>query len=163
MNSFEIEQNIEINAKPEEVYNALTQNIANWWGRPYIINEQATELTLEPKVGGLFYESWGENEGFKWGEVTYIKNNEVLEITGTFGMRNAIHSKVCFTLSKKGMGTNVELSHTAFGGVDDKTKEGYSGGWKDLIGLRLKKFVEEGTKMGLGNEPSTEETMKQMK
>jgi len=161
-NLMEIEQNIDINAEPEKVFNALTNNISNWWGRPYMINEKATIITLEPKIGGLFYESWADNQGFKWGDVTYLKKNEILEITGSFGMTKAFFSKVSFILEKKGKGTSIKLSHLAYGQVDEETEKGYTVGWKDLVGFRLKKFVEEGIKMGLGNEPSMEEVMEQI-
>jgi DNA-binding transcriptional ArsR family regulator/uncharacterized protein YndB with AHSA1/START domain len=162
MKLLEIKQNIEIRAKPTVVYTALVNNISDWWGRPYIINEQSNKLTLEAKVGGLFYESWGDNQGFKWGEVTYLKNNEILEITGSFGMTKAIFGRVRFTLSEKENGTNIELSHRAYGDITEETEKGYTTGWRDLIGLRLKIFVEEGVRMGLGNEPSMDEVMKRI-
>lgn len=158
----EIEQHIEINAKPEVVYKALTQNIRDWWGRPYIIDEDSNDLILEPKIGGLLYEKGENGVAYKWGEVTYLKNNEILEITGPFGLTKAIYGKVCYTLKGIDDGTRVQLTHRAYGDFDEGTKDGYTVGWKDLISLRLKKLVEENIKMGFGNEPSMEDVMKQI-
>ena len=154
----EILQNIQIKATPKKVFNALTHDISNWWGRPYIINEEATALTLEPRLGGLLYESWGDNQGYVWGQVTYLKTNEVLEITGPFGMTKAFYGRLCLTLTEKDNVTNVELSHRAYGELDEQTKQGYGTGWQDLVGERLKKFVEEGVKLGLGHEPPMKES-----
>ncbi|MHA1989696.1 MAG: metalloregulator ArsR/SmtB family transcription factor [Candidatus Hodarchaeales archaeon] len=157
MNFIDIEQKIYIEAAREKVFKSLTTNISNWWGRPFIINEQTTEIILEPEIGGRFFETWGNEQGYKWGEVTYIKNNEILEITGPFGKRDALFGKVCFTLEDHKKGTNILLSHQMFGQVDEETKKGYSRGWEDLIGRRLKKYVEENEKLGLGHEPPMEE------
>jgi uncharacterized protein YndB with AHSA1/START domain len=158
MNFIDIEQKIFIEAKREKVFEALTTNVSNWWGRPFIINEQTTNIILEPKIGGRFFESWEKEQGYKWGEVTYLKNNEILEITGPFGKRDALFGKVCFTLENHKTGTNILLSHQMFGQVDEETKKGYSSGWEDLIGKRLKTFVEKNEKLGLGHEPPMEES-----
>ena len=152
----EIEQKIFIKATREKVFNSLITNVSHWWGRPYIINDKTTNIILEPKIGGLFYETWDNVQGYKWGEVTSLKTNEMIEITGPFGMPALNHAKVTFTLEDEKDGTNVLLSHQAMGPLDETNKTSYSGGWKDLIGTRLKRYVEEGKKMGLGHEPPME-------
>lgn len=158
INFMEIELKVFINATREKVFNSLVTNVSHWWGRPFIINEQTTNIILEPKIGGLFYETWDNVQGYKWGEVTHLKTNEVLELTGSFGMPDIVHSKVKITLEDEnnGTGTNLFFSHQAMGPLDEKNKTSYAGGWKDLIGTRLKVYVEEGIKMGLGHEPPME-------
>lgn len=152
----EIEQKVFIKAKREKVFTSLTANVSHWWGRPYIINDQTTNIILEPKIGGQFYETWDNVQGYKWGEVTALITNHVLEITGPFGMDGLNHAKIRFTLEDEQDGTNLLLSHQAMGPLDDKNKANYEGGWKDLLGIRLKKLAEEGIKMGLGHEPPME-------
>src|SRR6202521_1681990 len=39
------------------VFNALTRDPGAWWGHP-MIRPEATGLTLEPRLGGLFVERW---------------------------------------------------------------------------------------------------------
>ena len=52
-----------------------------------------------------------------------------------------------------GKATTLRLSHRVVGQVTEETKAAYSGGWKDLLGVRLKAYVESGKRYGLGCEP----------
>ena len=36
----------------------------------------------------------------------------------------------------------------------EELKTGYHGGWQDLLGRRLRSFLETGEKMGIGHEPA---------
>src|SRR3990170_200696 len=57
-NVIHIEQEITIEAVPERVFEALTQEVSAWWGMPYLQSATAEALVLEPQVGGRFYEVW---------------------------------------------------------------------------------------------------------
>ncbi|MDQ2717271.1 MAG: hypothetical protein M3Z08_20405 [Chloroflexota bacterium] len=50
--------------------------------------------------------------------------------------------------------TLVKLSHRAIGEVGERQQRGYAAGWQDLLGMRLKAYVEQGIKYGIGHEPS---------
>ena len=143
---------VNISATPERVFSLLTNNISDWWGKPYLSNQNSTQITLQPKIGGLLFESQGTDYYYKWGEVSRLKKNEILEITGTLSMPNAMFGRITFTLEKKGEGTKVELLHKAYGDLLDESKQKYTNGWNNLIGIRLKKLAEENIKMGLGFE-----------
>ena len=140
----EIKQIIDISASPERVFSLITNNISDRWGKPYLSNQSSTQITLDAKIGGLLYESQGSEYGYKWGDVSRLKKDEILEITGTLSMPNAIYGKIIFTLEKNGKGTKVELVHKAYGDLTDDSKQKYTNGWHNLIGIRLKKLAEEG-------------------
>ena len=49
--------------------------------------------------------------------------------------------------------TRLRLSHEAFGHLDPETERNYGLGWQDLLGVRLKAYLEEGVRYGLGHPP----------
>lgn len=152
MKFIEIKQVINISSDREEVFTLLTTNISNWWGKPYLSNQNSTNITLDAKIGGFLYETQDDQYGYKWGEVTCLRKNELLEITGPLSMPGAIYGNVSFRLEKSGSKTRIELIHKAYGDLTEKTKQGFTNGWNNLIGLRLKYLAEEGIKTGMGFE-----------
>lgn len=151
LDAIHIEQEVTIEASSRRVFDALTKEISAWWGAPYLVSEAAQDIVLEPELGGRFYEVWGENEGVLWATVTGIKWGERLELTGPIGMRGAVQAVVSFELEPKGNATILRLSHQAVGEVTKETEENYGQGWQDLVGTRLKAFVETGKRHGISS------------
>jgi DNA-binding transcriptional ArsR family regulator/uncharacterized protein YndB with AHSA1/START domain len=151
LRSMQVEQEVTINAPAERVFEALTNDISPWWGAPYLITEAPQSIILEPKVGGRMYEESGAGEGALWAMVTAIKKNEHLELTGPIGMSGALHSIATINLEPKNEGeaTLVKFSHQAIGQLGEETQANYNAGWQDLLGVRLKAFVETGQRHGL--------------
>ncbi|HVB73868.1 MAG TPA: helix-turn-helix domain-containing protein [Ktedonobacteraceae bacterium] len=148
-----IEQEITIEASPSRVFKALTNDVSAWWGAPYLISNEARSLVLEPKIGGRFYEDWGNGAGSLWGLVTSIKQDAWIEVRGSMAMSGIVSSVVRFELEAQGDATLVKLSHRAMGEVNEELQVGYDGGWHDLIALRLKALLEQGIRYGIGHEP----------
>ena len=71
--SIKVAVDITIEAQPEQVFSALTTGVSMWWGNLSLEREDASDLVMEPKIGGRFYE--------RWGKVTTIKR-------GALGHRN---------------------------------------------------------------------------
>ena len=149
LEAIHIEQEVTIAAPPERVFEALTSEVAAWWGAPYLYSEAAQNIILEPKLGGRFYEDWGDDEGILYATVTGIKRAERLELTGPMGMGGAVQGFISIQLEPKEAVTVVRLSHRATGEVTAETKANYGQGWQDLLEVRLKAFVETGQRHGL--------------
>ena len=149
----EIEQEIVIEAPPSRVFHALTHDISSWWGPPYLHSRAAHDIILESEVGGRLYELWGDEQGALWAVVTAIRNDELLELTGAFGMAGPVYGTVAFSLESRASQTVLRLSHRAVGQVDVEVKMAYTSGWSDLLATRLKAFVEEGIRYGIGHDP----------
>jgi uncharacterized protein YndB with AHSA1/START domain len=147
--SIRIKQELTINATADKVFTALTKDTSFWWGAPYLIDDQLKGLVVEPKLGGKFYEDWGDNGGAIWGFVTQWKKNEIFEFTGKCGMGGSVNGVICFTLESKGGSTLLKLEHDAVGHITEKTQSGYSFGWNDLLEKRLKAYVEKGECLGI--------------
>jgi uncharacterized protein YndB with AHSA1/START domain len=142
--SIRIKQEIKIEASAEKVFSALTKDTSYWWGAPYLIDDEPKKLVIEPKLGGLFYEDWGDGAGATWGVVTRWKKNETFEFSGRCGMGGAVNGVICFILENKGSSTLLKMEHDVVGHVTEKTQAGYSYGWNDLLEKRLKAYVEKG-------------------
>jgi len=156
--SIHIAQDIEIEAPPEKVFQALVEKTDSWWGLPYLRNSQARQLVLQARLGGMMYEIWGEEgaeEGAECARVITYKKNEVLELSGRFGLEGAGQSVALFELVKRSNGTLLQFTHNILGEVSEETRRMYTYGWKDLLGVRLKAFVETGICHGIGHaQPS---------
>jgi DNA-binding transcriptional ArsR family regulator/uncharacterized protein YndB with AHSA1/START domain len=147
--SIHIEQEVLIEAPRERVFDALTRHISAWWGAPYLIDNRATAIRLEPRLGGRLVELWGEEEGGIWATVTRFRRNQRLDLTGPIGMSGAVVGIATLELETRGRATVLKLTHRAIGQVTDETRRSYSAGWSDLLATRLKAFVEQGTRTGI--------------
>ena len=67
------EMEVRISAPASEVWEALTGEVAAWWGGPYLYSAKlATDIRMEPRPGGRFYEVWGDEEGALWASVIQV-------------------------------------------------------------------------------------------
>ena len=148
-----IEQEVEIAAAPERVFDALTAQIGAWWSRHFSPAPRA--IALEPWPGGRLYEEFGGGAGDAgvtggalYATVTYLERGRRLALTGALGMPGPVLGVVTFDLEPRAGGgaTLVRLSHHAIGAVDADTQDRYGAGWGALLRDRLKRFVEEGVR-----------------
>jgi DNA-binding transcriptional ArsR family regulator/uncharacterized protein YndB with AHSA1/START domain len=151
--SFHIEQEVTIAAPVSRVYRAIIQDLQSWWGAPYHLTHNPQALIIEPQVGGRLYEQ-GEKGAALWGIVQSIEEDDHIVFEGRMGMLGAIFGVLTIVVEPaEADGTLVKLTHRAIGDVSEDSQSGYAMGWDDLIGTRLKAFVEEGTRYGLGHTP----------
>ncbi len=157
--SLVIEQEIAVAAPRAKVFAALTGDVGAWWGRPYIQDvDEVVSIVIEPELGGRFLERWGDGDGAVWCVVTTFRRDRCLILQGTMAMPGAVFGSIRFDLEDgDGDGTLLKLSHHAIGEVTDDLRQGYDAGWSDLLGRRLKTWVETGERLGLGHEPAEDE------
>ena len=144
---------IAIAASRAEVFAALTQDPGGWWGRPYL-RPDSTGLSLEPRLGGLFVETW-EDGGAVVASVTGWTDDRYLELAGAFHMGAAL-GVATFELSDSDAGTVVTFSFRAIGAIDAGFRERAAEGWAELVG-RLKTLVETGARLGIAPDPPNQE------
>ncbi len=134
-----------IDAPPWRVFDALTQNVAAWWGGPHLRSAEATNLVLEPQPGGRFVEEWGHRQGALRAVVTAIKQDEHLELTGAIAGQAA--GVLGIRLERREGGTLVRVE-LAKGEGDAADLDAAKRALDDLFKARLKAFVEEGRRSG---------------
>ena len=140
--SFQIEQEVEIQGSIESVFKSLTSDINSWWA--FRLCGENSTLSIEPKVGGRFLEQANSSSGALWGVINYINAPVELRFNGLLGMKGAVNSSYTFKLEEKGNSTILKLSHHAAGLLDPNWEQAHDEGWKELLGKYLKAYVEEG-------------------
>jgi uncharacterized protein YndB with AHSA1/START domain len=127
----------EIEAGPARIFDALTKEIGSWWTHSF---KKGKSVKLEPRVGGRFYEEWGDGTGALYAHVTYIEPPVKLRLMGPMGMSGAVAS----CMEK----TRLTLTHDILGTIPRDEVESYRSGWKELLGVTLRAFVERSAEMG---------------
>jgi uncharacterized protein YndB with AHSA1/START domain len=154
LSELHIEQNITIEASPGRVFQALTEGISSWWTAPFFHTQGARRIVLEPRVGGRLYEDIGDEQGTLLGIVTFIKRPEELRITGSMFMATPVQGVIIFQLEPKAESTLLRLSHRMVGEIDEEAGKAIHGGWHELLQVRLRNFVEKGTRYDLLHQPA---------
>ena len=144
--SVDIAVDVRIEGSNAAVFNALTKDPGAWWGHP-MLRPEATGLTLEPRLGGLFVERWSEG-GAVLAAVTQWATDRHLELTGPFHLGLGV-GVASFGLATEGPGTLLQFSFRAFGPIDPDRARIFSEGWRELVTRRLKALVEQGTRLGV--------------
>lgn len=140
--SFTIEQEFLLNAPRARVFEALTAEIGRWWA--YRFAGKGSTVSLEPKLGGLFYEDFGGGQGAIYGTVVYLKRPEKIRLAGPLGSSKAVTGAYTYELEEKDGKTLLRISHQASGFFDTEARKSYTVGWQELLGKFLKAWVEEG-------------------
>jgi uncharacterized protein YndB with AHSA1/START domain/DNA-binding transcriptional ArsR family regulator len=146
--SFSIVQEVAIKAPPAKVYAALTRHLSAWWGAPFLLGADTRDLTLDARPGGHLFEAWGKG-GTIWATVTAARPGELVDLEGHMGIAGAVAGRVRFEVAPDAGGSRVKLTHQAVGLFAAESEANYGGGWQDLLGRRLKAFVETGERLGL--------------
>jgi DNA-binding transcriptional ArsR family regulator/uncharacterized protein YndB with AHSA1/START domain len=141
--TFRIEQEIEINAPREQVYQALTEQIGEWWEFRIAPKGVSSHFTFDPVPGGQFIERWGESEGAVWGNVYFVNAPEEIRLQGHLGMQGAVNSSYTYRLIDKDGTTLLQLSHMASGIIQEDWEPSHTEGWNYLLGTLLKNYVEK--------------------
>ena len=145
--AIDIAEEVTITAAPAAVFSAIVDDPGAWWGQPFV-DSQAKKLELEGHVGGGFIERWKNGGGALLANVTRIEPGQRLELTGRLHF-GALYGVVDFVLTPSASSTVLRFSHKAIGDIDPSLAGQVSGAWRDLLGFRLKAFVETGKRLGL--------------
>lgn len=144
-----IEQKIELKALPDEVFRALTLDIGEWWGQPYLLND-ARDVVLDPVPGGLVKQLTRDGGGNVMCTVQAIRRDRLLVLNGTMAMPGAVLGTVRFELEPaRGGSTRLTLKHWALGDLSPATRDQFTKGWEELLNRRLRAFVEQGKAQGI--------------
>ena len=127
--TLEVEQEVTVAAPREKVFEALCR-MGEWW--PHAFREGAA-VHLEPRVGGRFWEDWGDGDGALYATVTGIRRPELLTCAGPMGMRTPVTGVWTMELTERDGATLLRLSHHAVGPIDDETRAAYQHGWGEVL------------------------------
>jgi hypothetical protein len=122
-----IVQQIEIEAPLEIAFEAILAELGPGSEMP---DGTPFPMKLEAWPGGRWYRDLGENVGHLWGHVQVIKPPKLLELCGPMMMSYPGVNFVQYRLTPQGSGTQLTLTHRAFGNIPAEHREGFDEGWE---------------------------------
>jgi DNA-binding transcriptional ArsR family regulator len=146
VSTLDIAVDVRIEASPAAVFVALCEQPGAWWGHPFL-RADATRLTLSGELGAQLLEHWPEG-GTVLATVTGVTRDRWLQLSGSFHL-GVTHAVASFDLTPVQGGTLLALDFRATGLIDPERAEAFRGGWRELVSVRLKAFVEHGTRLGI--------------
>jgi len=142
LHSFEIQQEVTLDASVAKVWAALTADIGKWWA--HRVGEAGSAVTLDPRIDGHFEERWGDGDGVVWGRVIDLRQGKRLRLRGCLGMTGAGTNDYVYEIEARGDKTLLKLTHHSVGYRDPQTEANYRDGWKGLFGKYLPAWLAEG-------------------
>lgn len=138
-----ISKSLEVHSKKESVWSALTNEheLRQWWGEG---------VKLEPRIGGIFYEPWGNGQ-LATGQVVHLEPEKHITFTWQEAYWQGSGITTCsFSLREFPGGTILDINHFGWESFRDpkngvELMEGFKKGW-DLLLPKLKKYLEEKNK-----------------
>lgn len=141
---------VEIDASPDTTWSTMIQEIGHWWRTDFLICKESLGMTLEPKLGGLIFEtSKGEGTGFVWGQVIRFEPAEHLAFTALIvpPWGGPAQSVVQISLAASGErgaeSTKLSLRDSLIGHLTNEFLSNVQEGWSMLFGGGgLKSYLE---------------------
>jgi len=130
--TLDIEQHLEINAKPDKVFASVLHRFGKGSQR---LTGESMQLNLEPTAGGKWYRDRGDGISHLWGFVQAIKPGELLELSGPMFMSYPAVNHIEVKVEAAGNGSKLHFRHRALGMLDPEHKKGVSQGWGHMLGL----------------------------
>ncbi|MDQ3454591.1 MAG: metalloregulator ArsR/SmtB family transcription factor [Actinomycetota bacterium] len=131
LGSLDVRAEIRIAAQRGRVFQTLTE-MGTWWPHRF---RPGSDVVFEARVGGRFYEDWGDGDGALYGVVQQLEQDSLVHVAGPMGVRGPVASVWSMTLEDAAEGTLVTLAHRAFGDIDAASQQMYAEGWTAILSL----------------------------
>lgn len=131
LGSLDVRTEIRIAAQRGRVFQTLTE-MGTWWPHRF---RPGSDVVFEARVGGRFYEDWGDGDGALYGVVQHWEQDSLVVVAGPMGVRGPVASVWSMTLEDAAEGTLLTLAHRAFGDIDAASQQMYAEGWTAILSL----------------------------
>lgn len=111
-----LETELRIHATPERLFEVILTESATWFPHSYG-GERTRRIVVEPRVGGLHYEDWGDGAGHLYGNVTGYDPPRMLSLRGRI-MPGSILDTV-YTFEPDGDHTVLHVTKVAIGAMTE--------------------------------------------
>ena len=136
---------ISIDAAPERVWRALTEQIGAWWPNEFYAggNAGSRDFHIEAHPGGRMFESWDDGGGVLWGTVVTVKAAQQLQVLGAIfpNWGGPVQSYATWDLEAAEDGTLLKFDEHMLGNVSAAGLEDKDKGWT-FLWAALKAHVE---------------------
>jgi len=136
-----IETELKFKATPERVYQVVVERSSEWFPATYG-EGRVKGIVLEPRIGGAYYEDWGEGRGHLYGNVTRYDPPFQLHFRGRLDLGTILDTE--YTLEAVGEETILRVSKVAVGPFTDEEVAGI-GRYGDLALFEdaLRRVIEQ--------------------
>jgi hypothetical protein len=128
--TLDIEQHLDIKAKPEKVFASVLDRLGKNNTRP---DGMVMDMHLEPTAGGKWYRDRGNGMTHLWGFVQAIKPGELIELSGPMFMSYPVTNHIEIKVEPAGDGSKLHFRHRALGMIDPEHRKGVNGGWTHML------------------------------
>jgi uncharacterized protein YndB with AHSA1/START domain len=145
---FLVRHEVTIDAAPDKVYRALTDDVGKWWNPDHTYSGDAANLTIDARPGGCFCEKLPNGGGVEHMGVAYVAPGQVLRLRGALGplQGSGLAGSMTWKLAPSASATRLELTYSVGGymqGGFDKMAPAVNFVLGEQLG-RLKTYVETG-------------------
>jgi uncharacterized protein YndB with AHSA1/START domain len=138
-----VRKSVTVACSPAQAFRVFVEEIGTWWIRSHSIAPSGMAgLTVEPFVGGRWYETGVKGEICQWGEVmSWDPPGRLVliwRLNAEFAYDPALHTEVEVSFTPEGKGTRVVLEHRgleAYGAQAAALRESIDSprGWHALV------------------------------
>lgn len=140
---FELE--IEIDASPDQTWQALTNELPTWWLPDFHVLGPDSTLTFEPVAGKPLIESKPDGSSLMWFNVHWIQPaDRTIALIGHSApdWGGPAIEMLKLVVAERGGGSVLQVRQTIQGNIDEKKLNSQHDGWQQLFGDGLKRYVE---------------------
>jgi uncharacterized protein YndB with AHSA1/START domain len=115
--SFTVRSTFQVSASPKKVFEALVEDVGEWWDPEHTWSGDSKRLKIEAKAGGCFCEELEDGGSVQHLEVVYVDKGRLLRMKGGLGplQELAVAGVLTFTLMETGSGTEITLDYRVSG------------------------------------------------
>jgi uncharacterized protein YndB with AHSA1/START domain len=128
--TLDIEQHLDINAKPEKVFAAVLDRLGKNNTRP---DGLVMDMNLEPTAGGKWYRDRGNGVTHLWGFVQAFKPSSLIELSWPMFMSYPVMNHIEVKVEAAGNGSKLHFRHRALGMIDPEHRNGVGTGWTHML------------------------------
>jgi uncharacterized protein YndB with AHSA1/START domain len=131
-----IRKSIRVERPPQIAFRVFCEAIGEWWPKgPSFNGKHLTDMTIEGRIGGRFFERYADGTEYEIGRVTAYQPPSLVAFTWRAPSWD-VTTQVAIRFSAEAGGTLVELEHS---GWDQSTKtrdarNNYDSGWGTILG-----------------------------
>jgi uncharacterized protein YndB with AHSA1/START domain len=145
--SYELE--ISVNAPPERVWKAITDETNDWWLPDFHMVGAGSVMTFDAQAGGGLVEELEGGGSLLWYTVLWIQPDDfTLYLVGHSAPKWGGPNTSTLQLTVQPNGKNacaLRVSDARYGHIDEENIKSLEEGWKWLFTDGLKHFVEAGS------------------
>lgn len=143
-NGFVTESIVSIRASAEHVFDTLGK-ISKWWDSNHTYTLDATNLSLDLRVGGRFLEEMENGQGVVHSTVIFSKRGELLRLSGALGPLQMLgaHGTLTFQFEPSELGVDLHAKYVVMARNLQEWAAAVERVLQEQL-IRLKHFIETG-------------------